>query len=111
MIDHEYPEFVVEELAGLMHQIWTSWMEYLFSKCETVTVVQHHSIDASQDLAVLCSVPRESELHWRRQMMTMYADLTDKEKDSDRKQALKVLGLLKRITEPPPTSPSWAADK
>ncbi len=97
MINHGYSEFVVEELSDLMHQIWTGWMEYLFTKCETVTVVQHHGMDRSQEV-VLCSLPSDSELHWRRQMMTRYADLSDKEKGSDREQALKVLHLLRRIT-------------
>ena len=40
------------------------------------------------------TVPAELVARWRRQMNTEYPDLPDKEKESDRKEADKILAIV-----------------
>lgn len=70
-----------ESLANLQHEIWSHWMRYLFSK----GVTGHDGVFM---LSCQCV-----EL-WQRQMNTPYAELSDKEKDSDREQADKIIDCL-----------------
>lgn len=67
-----------EEFANLAHTQWTSWMEYLFSKCTT-----------NQDGTV--TIPKSSVDHWHRQMGTAYDNLSEVEKNSDRKEAYRII--------------------
>ena len=70
-----------EELAGLIHEQWSGWMEYLFSKG-----------DFNDDGT--WTMPAWAVDRWRRQMVTPYEDLSEDEKDSDRIEADRVLALL-----------------
>ena len=70
-----------EQLADQEHERWSSWMKYLFSKCEPM---------GGGDLLI----PHESVKHWLRQVETPYSKLSEKEKDSDRKEADNTLKLL-----------------
>ena len=64
-----------EELADVQHQIWSHWMNHFLDKVDV------------RDL--------EDFARWSRQRDTDYADLSEKEKDSDRSQADKVLAVLR----------------
>jgi len=65
-----------EKLADLAHKQWSGWMSYLL-KC----------ID---------SPDRDEHIErWRNQVVTDYWDLPDRSQDSDRKEADKVMALLK----------------
>lgn len=66
-----------EELAALMHEIWADWMKFMLSCC-----VERYVI------------PVQAGRRWSRQMETPYDDLSEKEKDSDRREADKVLELF-----------------
>jgi len=70
-----------EKLADLSHEIWSHWMKYLFS-------VSRQNSDGS------VTIPDEKVSRWTHQSITDYADLTEKEKDSDRDQADKIIQLL-----------------
>lgn len=70
-----------ESLSAIQHDIWAHWMRYVFKICET-----------SEDGSV--TIPTELVERWKRQVDTNYENLTEKEKDSDREQADKVLTLL-----------------
>lgn len=72
---------LIEQLASTQHEIWSHWMEYLFS------VSEHHS-DGS------VTIPADKVERWRVQMCTDYYELNDAEKESDREQAMKVLDAL-----------------
>lgn len=74
-------EIVIEKIAEAQHKIWAHWMKYLFSKAK---VNQDGSVTISADLVE----------RWSRQMHTSYKDLTDTEKESDRRQANKVLNSI-----------------
>ena len=67
-----------ERLADVQHAIWAHWMRYLFS----VSIENH-------DGAV--TIPADKVARWKRQINTEYTNLTEREKDSDREQADKVL--------------------
>ncbi len=73
-----------ESLAAIQHDIWTHWMEYLFS-------VGTSNADGSY------TIPAEKVERWKRQMLTDYSNLSSDEKKSDREQADRVINLLKDI--------------
>lgn len=72
---------IEEVIADQQHQIWAHWMRYLFSVC----------IEEDDGCMTIPSVFVE---RWKRQCATDYADLSEKEKESDRDQARKVLAAL-----------------
>ncbi len=74
-------EELKEELADVQHEIWSHWMGYLFQ-------VSHRNEDGS------VTIYADNVARWKRQMATAYADLSDREKDSDRHQAEKVMDVL-----------------
>lgn len=69
-----------EKLAAYAHDAWSRWMKYLFGKGV------HH-----EDVVV---IPAESVERWKRQMDTGYSDLPEKEKESDRDEADKMLEIM-----------------
>jgi len=76
-----------EELAELCHEQWSSWMEYLFSKCDYGTL-------RYTNVGVMY-ISKKAVDRWKRQMNTDYKDLSEEEKDSDRKEADKFLGIMR----------------
>jgi hypothetical protein len=74
-----------ERLAALAHRQWSGWMSYLFGKCRM------------NDDATL-TIPAWAVERWQRQMNTSYFDLPEEEKDSDRKEADRILYLLGKET-------------
>ena len=74
-------EELIEELAAVMHRSWSHWMRWIFQVCKW-----------NEDGSVL--IPAEYVTRWKRQMATDYADLTEREKDSDRNQAQKIMDVL-----------------
>jgi hypothetical protein len=71
-----------EQLASLSHHQWAEWMRYLFSKCDEVYT------DGS------IYIPREYVENLRRQISLPYSQLSEAEKDSDRKEADRILHLV-----------------
>jgi hypothetical protein len=75
-----------EELARLTHDQWSEWMVHMFKCCgefsDTLRGVQF-------------VIYPEFVERWCRQMATKYQDLTEKEKDSDRRVSSGVLDLVK----------------
>lgn len=72
---------LTENLADLAHQQWSGWMEYLFQ-------FGQETEDGS------FTITSEKAERWRRQIKTSYADLSESEKESDRREARKVMQLL-----------------
>ncbi len=77
---------MVENLAEYAHGSWSGWMEYLFSKCEP-------SFDSNGYDALI--IPNEFLERWARQMNTPYGNLPENEKESDRKEARKILEITR----------------
>ena len=73
-----------EELAALAHEQWSGWMKYLFSKCGP---------GISPGTAV---IPKWGVDRWLRQMDTPYSSLSDSEKESERKEADRVLEIIQK---------------
>ena len=74
-----------ERLACAVHDSWSHWMRHIFSK-------------ASRNADGSWTIPADSADRWQRQMETDYAELTESEKDSDRRQADKLLDVI-QVTE------------
>lgn len=71
----------IEALAEYAHEAWSGWMKYLFDQGE-----------ADKDGGV--RLPRRSVDWWKRQMNTDYAKLSEEEKDSDRKEADRMIAIF-----------------
>ena len=63
-----------EKLAALEHEQWINWTAYFLKKAHVLS--------------------DEDDRRWRKQMRTEYKDLSEKEKDSDRVWADKVLKTI-----------------
>jgi len=70
-----------EKLADLEHEQWSHWEKYREERLNTC-------VDFSGQMA-----------NWRRLREKSYSDLTEKEKQSDREWADKVLNLLRKEFE------------
>jgi hypothetical protein len=76
---------LLEDLAALEHTQWAHWTEYMLSKI-SYRIVPHGigcECDDCEDLR-----------RWYKQIKTPYSELTEKEKDSDREWARRVMGVL-----------------
>lgn len=73
---------VRELLAAYAHKAWSGWMKHLFGKC----ILNEDGT---------ATMPVWAVKRWQRQMMTDYQDLPDLEKQSDREEADRMLGIVK----------------
>ena len=81
---------LIEALADKEHASWARWMDYLFSKCHPVV-----NSDLEPPFALV--IPGELVAHWRRQVNTPYADLSEREKQSDREEVAQILPIIRRF--------------
>jgi len=73
---------IIEDLADQEHDSWARWMEHLFNKSEK-----------NKDGTV--TIPKDKVDRWERQMKTDYDDLSNKEKESDKKEVRKFIKIIK----------------
>ena len=71
----------IERLADAEHASWSRWMAYVFVRS------QHQ-----EDGSVL--IPAELVEHWQRQVNTPYANLSEREKQSDRAEVAHIVPLI-----------------
>jgi hypothetical protein len=71
----------IEQHADLEHEIWSSWMQYMFTK-------------GTFNPDGTWTMPAWAVERWGRQMRTPYSDLSEREKESDREQVQKHLSLI-----------------
>lgn len=83
-VDKELKKQVIEELAAIEHERWADWQKYLHSNCID-------NVDGGK------TIPSKLYLHWQRQINTKYADLTEKEKDSDREQVDRYWPIIQNL--------------
>jgi hypothetical protein len=76
---------LLEKLAALEHMQWSCWAK---SRLEKVTT--QSAEETEKDM-----------LRWKRQIDTPYEQLSEKEKESDREWARKVLELIKPEVDTP----------
>ena len=73
---------LLESLAAIEHERWAHWQRYIQSK----------GIRQPDGSLV---IPAELVNRWEKQIATRYADLDDKEKESDREQVRRYLPVIK----------------
>lgn len=78
-----------ERLADLEHARWSRWQAHLHSKCRI-----------NQDGSL--TIPAELVERWERQIATPYAMLSEREKDSDRREVDQYLPMVKEALAVPP---------
>lgn len=88
-------ERCLEELADYAHDAWSRWMKHLFGKCIL------KNVDNFAELKMM--IPKEFVDRWQRQLTTDYKNLPEPEKESDRKEARKMLEIITRHIKPYPT--------
>jgi len=74
-----------EDLADYAHETWCGWMRYMFHVCT--------ELDRTEKEVIL-SLPAKTYDRWQRQMNTLYANLPVQEKDSDRREADRILSII-----------------
>jgi hypothetical protein len=70
-----------EQLAALQHEIWSEWVRHMFE----VSIA---------NVSGTVTIPQQYVEQWQREMNTPYNDLSEEEKDGDRKQVDKMTALL-----------------
>lgn len=70
-----------EELSAIEHERWAHWQAYMHSKCKK-----------QPDGSLI--IPADLVETWERQIHTVFNDLSDKEKQSDREQVDKYIPFL-----------------
>ncbi|MCT4612087.1 MAG: hypothetical protein N4A47_01800 [Clostridia bacterium] len=78
----KFDDLILEKLADLEHSRWSKWQKYLHSKCVK-----------NEDGSL--TIPKELVERWERQIETSYNELTEKEKESDRRQVRNTINLLR----------------
>lgn len=72
----------IEALAALSHDQWAGWTQWMFDKWG----LHHQSGESFRE-------------RWQRQMATAYSDLTEVEKESDRVEARRMLGVIRNLCQ------------
>lgn len=72
---------LIEHLAEKEHASWSHWMDYLFSRCQ-------QNADGS------ATIPTDLVVRWQAQAATPYAQLSEKEKQSDRNRVEKIIPII-----------------
>jgi len=73
--EREGREGIVEKFAELEHERWSKWQSWLHSQCFR-----------NPEFTGALIIPADLVARWERQIATPYAELSEKEKESDRKQ-------------------------
>jgi hypothetical protein len=72
---------IAEHLASIEHERWSHWQNYM-----------HEQGQKQADGSLV--IPAELVSRWEQQASTSYADLTEREKDSDREQVARYLPVI-----------------
>lgn len=81
-----WQEKFIEEGANLEHDRWSRWMRYMISRMELRSdgTLQFNEDDFSR---------------WAQQMITPYSELSEREKESDRKETRNYLPFIQKTRE------------
>jgi hypothetical protein len=87
-MSESWTKAIYEQLAAIEHERWADWQRYM------------HSLCTRNDDGTL-TIPAQSVENWERQIATPYADLSEREKDSDREQVDRYWHLITSEMIPP----------
>ncbi len=76
IIEH-YPA-LIEKLAEMEHERWARWQQWLHSQCIRQEIFERETGNLI--------IPRHLVERWTRQIKTPYSELSEREKESDRKE-------------------------
>lgn len=79
----KWEEEFVEKGADIEHNRWSKWQKHLHSRCIP-----------QEDGSLL--IPADLVQRWERQIATNYSDLSESEKESDRKEARTYIPLVRQ---------------
>jgi len=85
---------MVEVMADVEHERWAKWHTYFISKC---LIKPQHEVGGMDDRYIYFALPKDLSERWTRQCDTPYKDLTEEEKESDRKEVRNTLIALGKI--------------
>lgn len=81
----EWEEVFIEAGAEIEHTRWAKWQEYFFGKC-----IEQRNDGKYVDL----TLPVPLYERWKRQIATPYSELSEPEKESDRREVRSYLPLI-----------------
>mgnify|MGYP006875536509 FL=1 len=84
---------LIEIMADVEHDRWAKWHRYFISKCS----VKQHEVGGMDDRFVYLALPKDLSERWTRQCDTKYSDLSDEEKESDRREVQNTLNALSKV--------------
>jgi hypothetical protein len=87
-IEEKWKETFVEAGANIEHDRWARWQKYLHSR----------GIVDNQGEGYLC-IPMGLIKRWERQIDTPYSELSEPEKESDRKESRNYLPFIENLLE------------
>jgi len=76
-----HSEDLLDRLAAAEHERWAHWQQYVHEQCQP-----------GPDSSLI--IPAELVHRWTEQISTLFAQLTDAEKDSDRDQVRRYLPII-----------------
>ena len=82
-----------EKLADYAHDVWSGWMKYMFEKA---IPYMPGKVQAAEGALI---IPKRAVDRWRCQMNKAYTELPEDMKNSDRKEADKMLAIIKGWNE------------
>ena len=85
-IEEKWKEIFVEAGANIEHDRWARWQKHMFSKCD-------YEIEGEK---VFLTLPLGLFDRWNRQIETRYSDLSESEKESDRKETRTYIPLVQQ---------------
>jgi len=88
-LKQSWEEAFVEKGAELEHKRWSGWQDYFFRNCKTIEYQDEVSL----------VLPRELYDRWKRQIGTPYSELSEPEKESDRRETREYLPLVKQAIQ------------
>lgn len=100
LIEEQLKNFV-EKGADLEHDRWARWQKYFFSKCTPHKILSRNAKTNQEEEIETGNLVIHRDLveRWQRQINTPYAELSEAEKESDRKETRNYLPLLEETIQ------------
>ena len=87
----------MEALAALEHESWAGWTKWMLAEIRRELGEQNWALQGTSPLELFERTVKCVQ-RWERQMATPYAELSEKEKESDRKVVREKIALYRGKT-------------